>query len=218
MSTSFKVHVGNLNFSTNEDKLRSVFSQFGNILSITIPQTKTNHSRGFAFIEFQDENSAMEAINKLDETNLDDRIIKVSMSNWVPKPKPEPKEEPSKVTLDDVSDEELDDGQIRLNLVFVGNLSHQTTEEQLRKIFGKYGEITKIRIPLKDDQPRGIAFIEFKNIDDAGNAVEALDGTEIDQRKITVNISTPSTPSIQSSIVNEDVSVKHHRRRKHRYH
>ena len=135
------------------------------------------------------------------------------MASYVPK-----EERKQKVKLDDDGDD-TENSSFKLNLVFVGGLAKETTEEELREAFGKFGEITRIRIPLKDDQPRGFAFIEFQSSDDAGVAVEAMDGKEIHKKKIKVNISAPNASKIQSSIQNEDEpSMLSRRKHKHRHH
>lgn len=211
--TTYKVHVGNLSFATTEDDLRAMFSRCGKVVSTSIPQTRGHHSRGFGFVDFESEESVKKAISKYNDKEVGGRKITVAVASYVPK-----EERKQRVKLDDDGDDG-DSGAMKLNRVFVGGLSRETTEEDLRAAFGKFGEISGIRIPLKEDQPRGFAFIEFQSSDDAGAAVEAMDGKQLNKRTIKVNISAPNANRLQAAIKNEDEPAMLSRRKhKHRHH
>lgn len=73
--------------------------------------------------------------------------------------------------------------------VYAGNLSFNTTEETLQKVFGNFGEIESVSV-IKDKvtgQSKGFGFVTFVNDDEAGAAVHTLSGKELDGRKIRVN-------------------------------
>ena len=74
--------------------------------------------------------------------------------------------------------------------VYVGNLSTDTTKESLRNAFEQDGRsVSEVNIITDRDtgRPRGFAFVEMGSDQDAQAAISALDGTEIDGRKIKVN-------------------------------
>lgn len=74
-----KLYVGNLPYSTSEDDLRQLFSEAGNIRSITIPIDKmSNRPRGFAFVEMETGEEASKAINLFNGQDLDGRTLNVS--------------------------------------------------------------------------------------------------------------------------------------------
>ena len=76
------VFVGNVTFNTTEEQLREIFSFVGPIKNIRILQDKdTGRPKGFAFIEYLDANTALAAIRKLDQTELNGRKLRVSYSN-----------------------------------------------------------------------------------------------------------------------------------------
>lgn len=77
------------------------------------------------------------------------------------------------------------------NKLFIGNLSFKLGEEDIRELFEKFGNITEVAIPRnrETDKPRGFAFITFEGEDSAKQAL-ALDGQEVDGRKIRVSIAT----------------------------
>ena len=79
--------------------------------------------------------------------------------------------------------------------VYVGNLSFSTTEETLQAQFGAYGQVDEVAIITDRDtgRPRGFAFVTMSNDAEAKAAVEALNGTDLDGRTITVNEARPKT-------------------------
>jgi cold-inducible RNA-binding protein len=73
--------------------------------------------------------------------------------------------------------------------VFVGNMSFDTTREQLEALFAPMGEITEIVVPTDRDsgRPRGFAFVTFANGESATQAIEKLNGVELGGRNLRVN-------------------------------
>ena len=68
--------------------------------------------------------------------------------------------------------------------IFVGNLSYQTTEDDLRAAFQAFGAIERVSIVTDRDtgQPRGFAFVEMTNSGEAATAINSLNGTELNGR------------------------------------
>jgi RNA recognition motif-containing protein len=74
-----KVYVGNLNYQTTEDTLRTAFAEFGEVESVSIITDRyTGRSRGFAFVEMAADGAAEAAIAALNGRPLDDRELKVA--------------------------------------------------------------------------------------------------------------------------------------------
>ena len=73
--------------------------------------------------------------------------------------------------------------------VYVGNLSWNTTEDELKQHFESIGPVAKARVILDKEthRSRGFGFIEFRNDEDAQKAL-ALDGTDFDGRSLRVNL------------------------------
>ena len=72
--------------------------------------------------------------------------------------------------------------------VFVGSLSYNATDDDLKGLFEQFGYVKNIHIPLDRDtqRPRGFAFVEFNSADEMAAAIEGGDGKEIDGRQIAV--------------------------------
>ena len=73
--------------------------------------------------------------------------------------------------------------------IFVGNLSWDTEEEDLRDLFNTYGKVTKCIIPLERDsgRKRGFGFVEMTNESSEKNAIDDLQDVEWMGREIRVN-------------------------------
>lgn len=76
--------------------------------------------------------------------------------------------------------------------LFVGNMSFQTTESDLRTLFEPYGQITRIHVvqDRETGQPRGFAFVELADDSEAAKAMSALNGKEVAGRALKVNEAT----------------------------
>ena len=79
--------------------------------------------------------------------------------------------------------------------IYVGNLSYNTTESDLRAAFETHGEVTSAAIIMDkfSGQSKGFGFIEMSDDESAKKALEALDGTDLDGRQIKVNEARPRT-------------------------
>ncbi len=77
--------------------------------------------------------------------------------------------------------------------IYVGNLTFDATEDQVRSLFEAYGPVDKVSIITDRDsgQPRGFAFVEMTDDEAAGKAMEALNGTALGGRNLTVNEARP---------------------------
>lgn len=76
------IFVAKLNYDTSEDTLRNVFEAFGEVDSAkVIFDRDTQRSKGFGFVEMPNDGEAREAINSLNDTQLDGRTIVVKKAN-----------------------------------------------------------------------------------------------------------------------------------------
>ncbi len=77
--------------------------------------------------------------------------------------------------------------------LYVGNLSFNTTTQDLEKMFGEIGtvESTNIIEDRETGRSRGFAFVEMSSKEDAATAISTLNGKEIDGRELTVNEARP---------------------------
>jgi len=81
--------------------------------------------------------------------------------------------------------------------IFVGNLSFQTTQDELHAAFATYGNVERVNIVTDRDsgQPRGFAFVEMTDRSAAESAIAQLNGADMNGRAINVNEARPKTQS-----------------------
>ena len=74
-----KVYVGNLPFSVEDDKLKEIFSSYGEIEEATVIKDKfSGRSKGFGFVTFKEDESAKKAISELNDKEVEGRNLKVN--------------------------------------------------------------------------------------------------------------------------------------------
>lgn len=108
--------------------------------------------------------------------------------------------------------------------IFVGNLSIDVTEDELRRLFQPYG-LVKTTTLVKDrdtGDPRGFAFVEMPNDNEAEIAIAALDGMLVREQPLTVNEARPKLADASGAVPldkrkspREELPTRTHRR--HRY-
>ena len=79
------------------------------------------------------------------------------------------------------------------NRLFVGNLSFNTTENDLHDAFAAHGTVTEANLMMDrmTNRPRGFAFITMSTDEEAQKAIDGLNGKDLGGRAITVNVARP---------------------------
>lgn len=77
--------------------------------------------------------------------------------------------------------------------IYVGNLSHEATREDLTEVFTEYGKVTRVNLPTDREtgRPRGFAFIELETEAEEDKAISELDGAEWMGRELKVDRAKP---------------------------
>lgn len=77
--------------------------------------------------------------------------------------------------------------------LFVGNISYNTTENDLQDAFAPYGTVVEANLMMDraTGRPRGFGFVTMSSAEEAQKAIEALHGKQIDGRALTVNVARP---------------------------
>ncbi|XP_022763416.1 polyadenylate-binding protein 2-like isoform X2 [Durio zibethinus] len=157
-SGSGNIFIKNLDNGIDHKALHDTFSAFGNILSCKVATDPSGHSKGYGFVQFDNEEAAQKAIEKLNGMLLNDKQVYVG-------PFVRKQERDTSIS------------KAKFNNVYVKNLSESTSEEDLKNIFGEFGPITSAVVMREPDgKSKCFGFINFENADDAAIAVESLDG------------------------------------------
>jgi RNA recognition motif-containing protein len=77
--------------------------------------------------------------------------------------------------------------------IYVGNLPYSATEEEIRALFEPHGTVTRANIVMDREtgRPRGFGFVEMANDTEGHAAIEAVNGTQMGGRSLTVNEARP---------------------------
>lgn len=149
-----KVFVGGLSIFTTDDGFRNFFSEFGTIVdSIIIRETKTNKSKGFGFVTF-DNSESVDKVLDARPMKIDEREVDVKRA--IPKEDNNPS------------------AHIKTNKIFMGGLASDMTKEEVKDYFEKhYGAIKEVEMVTDRESMkfRGFAFITFESADDTDKAV-----------------------------------------------
>ncbi|KAF5752886.1 hypothetical protein HS088_TW01G00804 [Tripterygium wilfordii] len=159
------IFIKNLDRAIDNKALHDTFSSFGNILSCKVATDPLGQSKGHGFVQFDNEESGTNAINKLNGMLLNDKQVYVG---------PFLRKQERETYVD----------KTKFNNVYVKNLSDSTTDEDLKKIFGEYGTITSAVVMRDGDgKSRHFGFVNFEGTDDAARSVEALNGKVFDDKE-----------------------------------
>ncbi|XP_024516877.1 polyadenylate-binding protein 2 isoform X2 [Selaginella moellendorffii] len=166
-SGSGNLFVKNLDKSIDNKALHDLFSPYGKILSCKIALDVSNVSKGHGFVQFDTEDAAHTAIEKINGTTLHDKQLFVGPF---------------------VRRQERDPPASKFNNVFVKNLSEITTDEDLQKLFGVFGPISSAVVMKEvDGKSKCFGFVNFENPEDAVKAVEDLHGTTFQDKELYVS-------------------------------
>ena len=100
------------------------------------------------------------------------------------------------------------------NKLFVGNLSFNTTENDLQDAFAAFGTVTETNLMMDrmTNRPRGFGFVTMSTAEEAQKAIEGMNGKDMDGRALTVNVAKPReerarAAAVAAVVVNTAVAV-----------
>lgn len=96
-----------------------------------------------------------------------------------------------------------------MSVARITSISRNVTQEHLKEIFSHFGVVKNVILPKDDilDIPKGYAYVDFENVDDAAKAVENMNQGQIDGLCITVNLCDKTRLSQYISVSNNNDSV-----------
>ena len=155
--------------------LTDLFTPYGKVTRPRIMYTRNGEHRGYGFVEMFP-GDAQTAIDALNGTQLEDGSeVFVAEARYSDKAK----------------------GPKKNTTAFIGNLSKQTTENQLRSVFEEYGEVLEVRL-IRDTETgvsRGFAFVKLSSEDAMEAAIEGIHGMTLEGREMQCNKSRQSRQS-----------------------
>ncbi|GAB2250300.1 hypothetical protein Droror1_Dr00013659 [Drosera rotundifolia] len=163
-SGSGNIFIKNLDKLIDNKALHDTFASFGNILSCKVATDPNGKSKGHGFVQFENEEAALKAVEKLNGMLLNDKQVFVG-------PFVRRQERESVYTN-------------KFNNTCVKNLGDSTTDDDLKKVFGEFGIITSAVVMRDGDgKSKCFRFVSYENADDAVRAVNALNGKKFDDKE-----------------------------------
>ncbi|XWS59577.1 hypothetical protein CRYUN_Cryun08bG0134100 [Craigia yunnanensis] len=162
------VFVKNLSDSIDNVGLQELLRKFGNVISCKVATFEDGKSKGYGFVQFESEESANAAIEKLHDTTIGDKQI--YLGKFMKK-----------------SDRVLPSPDVKYTNLYIKNLDPDIKEELLQEKFSEFGKIASL-VVAKDENgaSRGFGFVNFDSPDDAKRAMEAMNGSPLGSKVLYV--------------------------------
>jgi polyadenylate-binding protein len=164
------IFIKNLDKSIDNKDMYDTFSTFGTILSCKVATDEHGNSKGYGFVHFETEEAANKAIDKVNGMLLSDK--KLYVGRFIPRKERE---------------KELGEKAKRFTNVYVKNFPDGISEEKLKEMFEAFGSITSYKV-MNDEggKSRCFGFVAFEEAEAAEEAVNQLNGKEMDGKTIYV--------------------------------
>ena len=159
---------------------------------------------GFGFVEFTTPDASLKALKKFQGKTLDGHSLSLKFSTKVlAKPKS---------TKRKLAEGDLETGSSGCKKIMVKNLAFEATRQEVRELFGSFGQLKSVRLPKKfDGGHRGFGFVEFLTREEAKSAFAALAATHLYGRKLVVEwADNKDTLVISREKAEKDAAGLHH--------
>jgi len=191
----FKLYVGNLDFATDEGRLREEFSAYGTVTDVFFPLDRnTNRPRGFGFVTLSTTQPVEDVIAKMDQSEVDGRMIRVNQAMR--------REPVSRSGYGGVGGAGGGGGFNSSGLenvkLYVGNISFDVREENVVSLFEQHGSVVDYYFPTDREtgRMRGFAFVTMPAAE-AERACQQINGYELNGRNLRVNEAQPKNSGMQ---------------------
>ncbi|KAF7553371.1 hypothetical protein G7046_g7116 [Stylonectria norvegica] len=178
------VYIANYPPVADDKYLRELFKDCGEILSIRWPSLKVNSHRRFCYISFRDREASAKAVQK-EGTVLDDKYKLLAKYS-------------------DPGHKKSREGAVSEGReVHITNVDRAATESDIRDIFSKYGNVTRVNLPQTlAGKNRGFGFVDFATKEESEKAVAELNNTKFRSQILKVVISKESKIKLSAKTVN----------------
>ncbi|XP_065795727.1 RNA-binding protein 28 [Muntiacus reevesi] len=180
--------VGRLPPSARSEQLEELFSQVGPVKQCFVVTEKGSKAcRGFGYVTFsmlEDVQRALKEITTFEGCKINVTIAKKKLRN---KSKEKGKTENSESPKKELKPKKTKVADKKARLI-IRNLSFKCSEDDLKAVFSQFGTILEVNIPRKPDgKMRGFAFVQFKNLLEAGKALKGMNMKEVKGRTVAVD-------------------------------
>ncbi|GMN42820.1 hypothetical protein TIFTF001_012020 [Ficus carica] len=196
-----EVFIGGLPRDVTEDNLRDLCDSIGEILEVRLMKDReTGENKGYAFVAFRTKDVAQQAIEEVHGKEFKGKTLRCSLSetkhrlfignvpkNWT--------EDEFRRVVEEVGPGVENIELIKVKALYVKNIPENTTTEQLKELFQRHGEVTKVVMPPgKSGQgKRDFGFVHYAERSSALKAVKDTEKYEIDGQALEVVLAKPQT-------------------------
>ncbi|POM58969.1 RNA binding protein [Phytophthora palmivora] len=175
----FRVYVGNLSWNVKWQELKDHMKKAGTVVHADVLEEANGRSKGCGLVEYATQEEAAKAIAELNNTELEGRLIFVREDR-----------EPEGGSISKFAKRAAAPrGNGEGRQLYVGNLPWETNWQQLKDLFRTVGDVERADIAeYPDGRSRGFGIIRYTNAADAWQAIERLNGLEIEGRLIEVRL------------------------------
>ncbi|KAI4300283.1 hypothetical protein L6164_033679 [Bauhinia variegata] len=179
-SPDLKLFVGNLPFNVDSAQLADLFGSAGNVEMVEVIYDRmTGRSKGFGFVTMSSAEEVEAATRQFNGYELDGRPLRVNSGP------PPPRRENSSFRGSrggPVSDTG--------NRVHVGNLAWGVDNLALESLFGELGKVLEAKViyDRESGRSRGFGFVTYSSAEEVNNAIESLNGVDLNGRSIRVSL------------------------------
>lgn len=173
------VYIKNFGDDLDDEKLRSLFENFGKITSHRVMIDDTCKSKGFGFVSFEDAESAERAVEELNNKEWNNRTLYVGRAQKKAERQAELKRKFEMMKMERMNRYQ------GVNL-YVKNLDDTIDDERLRKEFTPFGTITSAKVMLDEGRSKGFGFVCFSSPEEATKAVTEMNGRIIVSKPLYV--------------------------------
>uniref|UniRef100_A0A3B4UFC6 Polyadenylate-binding protein n=1 Tax=Seriola dumerili TaxID=41447 RepID=A0A3B4UFC6_SERDU len=163
------VYIKNFGEDMDDEKLRELFSKYGNAMSIRVMTDDNGKSRGFGFVSFERHEDAQKAVDEMNGKELNGKLIYVGRAQKKVERQTELKRKFEQMKQDRMTRYQ------GVNL-YVKNLDDGIDDERLRKEFSPFGTITSAKVMMEGGRSKGFGFVCFSSPEEATKAVTEMNG------------------------------------------
>ncbi|XP_010509364.1 PREDICTED: RNA-binding protein CP29B, chloroplastic [Camelina sativa] len=199
-SADLKLFVGNLPFNVDSAQLAQLFESAGNVEMVEVIYDKiTGRSRGFGFVTMSSVSEVEAAAQQFNGYELDGRPLRVNAGPPPPKREDGFSRGPRSSFGGSGSGYGGGSSGGSGNRVYVGNLSWGVDDMALESLFAEQGKVVEARVIYDRDSGRskGFGFVTYNSSQEVQNAINSLNGADLDGRQIRVSEAEARPPRRQ---------------------